>query len=160
MNIELLTTVLRIVISTALFFVWVVRYDNIIMEFRKDYNYPDWLRDLTGIAKLTCAVMLLSTNTELNELGLKGIITLMAFAILTHIKVKSQPRKAIPSVLLMSLCLALLYFSYSMTKTILPTTPRLAIRSIAPTQPDMGIVSDMKGVSLFPSRSSPIAFRF
>ena len=111
MNIELLTTVLRVVISTALFFVWVVRYDNIIMEFRKDYNYPDWLRDLTGIAKLTCAVMLLSTNTELNELGLKGIITLMAFAILTHIKVKSHPRKAIPSVLLMSLCLALLYFS-------------------------------------------------
>ena len=111
MNIELLTTVLRIVISTALFFVWVVRYDNIIMEFRKDYNYPDWLRDLTGIAKLTCAVMLLSTNTELNELGLKGIITLMAFAILTHIKVKSHPRKAIPSALLMSLCLALLYFS-------------------------------------------------
>ena len=111
MNIEILTTVLRIVISTALFFVWVVRYDNIIMEFRKDYNYPDWLRDLTGIAKLTCAVMLLSTNTELNELGLKGIITLMAFAILTHIKVKSHPRKAIPSVLLMSLCLALLYFS-------------------------------------------------
>ena len=111
MNIELLTTVLRIVISTALFFVWVVRYDNIIMEFRKDYNYPDWLRDLTGIAKLTCAVMLLSTNTELNELGLKGIITLMAFAIRTHIKVKSHPRKAIPSVLLMSLCLALLYFS-------------------------------------------------
>ena len=111
MNIELLTTVLRTVISTALFFVWVVRYDNIIMEFRKDYNYPDWLRDLTGIAKLTCAVMLLSTNTELNELGLKGIITLMAFAILTHIKVKSKPRKAVPSVLLMSLCLALLYFS-------------------------------------------------
>tara|TARA_B100001758_G_C18036613_1_gene415855 strand:+ start:121 stop:456 length:336 start_codon:yes stop_codon:yes gene_type:complete len=111
MNIELLTTVLKIVISTALFFVWVVRYDNIIMEFRKDYNYPDWLRDLTGIAKLTCAVMLLSTNTELNELGLKGIITLMVFAILTHIKVKSQPRKAIPSVLLMSLCLTLLYFS-------------------------------------------------
>ena len=111
MNIELLTTVLKIVISTALFFVWVVRYDNIIMEFRKDYNYPDWLRDLTGIAKLTCAVMLLSTNTELNELGLKGIITLMAFAVLTHIKVKSQPRKAIPSVLLMSLRLTLLYFS-------------------------------------------------
>ena len=111
MNIELLTTVLKIVISTALFFVWVVRYDNIIMEFRKDYNYPDWLRDLTGIAKLTCAVMLLSTNTELNDLGLKGTIALMAFAILTHIKVKSQPRKAIPSVLLMSLCLALLYFS-------------------------------------------------
>ena len=110
MNIELLTTVLKIVISTALFFVWVVRYDNIITEFRKDYNYPDWLRDLTGIAKLSCAVMLLSTNPELNNLGLKGIITLIAFAILTHVRVKSSFRKAIPSVTLMSLCLALLYF--------------------------------------------------
>ena len=64
MNIELLTTVLKIVISTALIYVWVVRYDNIISEFRKDYNYPDWLRDLTGITKLSCAVMLLSANTE------------------------------------------------------------------------------------------------
>ena len=44
MNIELLTTVLKIVISTTLFFVWVVRYDNIITEFRKDFNYPDWLK--------------------------------------------------------------------------------------------------------------------
>ena len=110
MNIELLTAVLKIVISTALFFVWVVRYDNIIIEFRKDYNYPDWLRDLTGITKLSCAVMLLSTNPELNNLGLKGIIVLMAFAILTHLRVKSGFKKAIPSVTLMSLCLALLYF--------------------------------------------------
>ena len=110
MNIELLTTVLKIVISTALIYVWVVRYDNIISEFRKEYNYPDWLRDLTGITKLSCAVMLLNTNTELSNLGLKGIITLMAFAILTHIRVKSSFRKAIPSVALMSLCLALLYF--------------------------------------------------
>ena len=112
MNIEteLLTTVLKIVISTTLFFVWVVRYDNIIKEFRKDYNYPDWLRDLTGIAKLSCAAMLLTTNQDLNELGLKGIITLMVFAILTHIRVKSSPRKAVPSVILMSLCIALLCF--------------------------------------------------
>ena len=109
MNIELLTTALKIVISTALFFVWVVRYDNIIAEFRRDYNYPDWLRDLTGITKLSCAVMLLTTNPELNEMGLKGIITLMVFAILTHIKAKSTFRKAIPSITLLSLCLALLY---------------------------------------------------
>ncbi len=107
---ELITTVLKLVISTALFFVWVVRYYNIITEFRKDYNYPDWLRDLTGILKLSCAAMLLSTNPELNDLGLKGIITLMCFAILTHLRVKSTFRKAVPSVALMSLCLMLLYF--------------------------------------------------
>ena len=109
MTTELLTTMLKIVISTSLFFVWVVRYDNIITEFRKDYNYPDWLRDLTGIAKLSCAVMLLTKNTELNELGLKGIITLMVFAVLTHVRVKSSFRRAMPSAMLMLLCLALLY---------------------------------------------------
>ena len=106
MTIELLTTVLKIVISTTLFFVWVVRYENIITEFRKDYNYPDWLRDLTGITKLSCAVMLLNTNPELNNVGLIGIIALMALAILTHVRVKSSFRKAIPSVMLMLLCLA------------------------------------------------------
>jgi len=112
MNIEILTltTVLKIVISTTLFFVWVVRYDNVVTEFRKDYNYPDWLRDLTGITKLSCAAMLLNTSPELNDLGLKGIITLMAFAILTHIRVKSSFRRVVPSVTLMLLCLALLCF--------------------------------------------------
>ena len=109
MNIEILTLtkVLKIVISTTIFFVWVVRYDNVVIEFRKDYNYPDWLRDLTGITKLSCAVMLLTTNPGLNDLGLKGIIALMAFAILTHIRVKSSFRKVVPSATLMSLCLAL-----------------------------------------------------
>ena len=110
MNTELRIDAVQIVIAADLFFVWVVRYNNIVNEFKNDYNYPDWLRDLTGITKLSCAVMLLSTNPELNNLGLKGIIVLMAFAILTHIRVKSSFRKAIPSVTLMSLCLALLYF--------------------------------------------------
>lgn len=109
MNTELIVTVLKIVISTALFFVWVVRYDNIITEFRRDYNYPDWLRDLTGIVKLSCAVMLLSTKPELNSVGLQGIILLMCFAILTHIRVKSAFRKVIPSIALIMLCLVLLY---------------------------------------------------
>ena len=43
MSIEMITTVIKIVISTALFFVWVVRYENIITEFIRDYKYPDWL---------------------------------------------------------------------------------------------------------------------
>ena len=110
MNTELIIDAVKIIIAASLFFVWVVRYENIIKEFKNDYNYPDWLRDLTGITKLSCAVMLLSTNPELNNLGLKGIIVLMAFAILTHVRVKSNFRKAIPSVTLMLLCLALLYF--------------------------------------------------
>ena len=111
MSIEMITTVIKIVISTALFFVWVVRYENIITEFRRDYNYPDWLRDVTGITKLSCAVMLVSANPELNNLGLKGIIFLMCFAILTHIRVKNTFRKVLPSIALLSLCLTLLFLA-------------------------------------------------
>ncbi len=111
MSIEMITTVIKIVISTALFFVWVVRYENIITEFRRDYNYPDWLRDVTGITKLSCAVMLVSANPELNNLGLKGIIFLMCFAILTHIRVKSAFRKVLPSIALLSLCMTLLFLA-------------------------------------------------
>ena len=111
MSIETITTVIKTVISTTLFFVWVVRYKNIITEFRRDYNYPDWLRDVTGIIKLSCAVMLVSANPELNNLGLKGIIFLMCFAILTHIRVKSAFGKVLPSIALLSLCLTLLFLA-------------------------------------------------
>ena len=48
MNVETIASAVNIIIAAALFFVWVVRYDNIVKEFKNDYNYPDWLRDLTG----------------------------------------------------------------------------------------------------------------
>ena len=34
----------------SVLFVWVIRYDNIIKEF-KQYELPDWLRDFVGILK-------------------------------------------------------------------------------------------------------------
>ena len=109
MTIETLAISLKTIIAVTLFFVWVVRYDNIINEFKNDYNYPDWLRDLTGILKLSFATMLISTNTLINDIGLKGIIFLMICAILTHIKIRSSIYKALPSVGLITLCLILLY---------------------------------------------------
>lgn len=44
--------------ATSIFFVWVVRYNNIIQEF-KQYGLPEWLRDLVGILKLTFSLLLL-----------------------------------------------------------------------------------------------------
>ena len=35
---ELIFQILRILLSVSLFFVWVVRYDNIVKEFKNDYN--------------------------------------------------------------------------------------------------------------------------
>ena len=43
---------LKIVVVAAVFFVWVVRYENIRKEF-KDYNLPNWFRDLVGILKIS-----------------------------------------------------------------------------------------------------------
>ena len=57
---------LRILLAVSLFFVWVVRYDNIVKEFRDDYDLPNWLRDLVGIIKLSCAGMIL-TNPHKGE---------------------------------------------------------------------------------------------
>tara|TARA_S200000501_G_scaffold378417_1_gene440885 strand:+ start:5236 stop:5568 length:333 start_codon:yes stop_codon:yes gene_type:complete len=108
MNIELITSVIKIIISASLFFVWVVRYDNIIKEFKNDYKYPSWLRDLTGILKLSFAAMLINVDPAINSVGLQGIALLMFFAILTHIKVKNTPRKALPAITLFSLCIFLL----------------------------------------------------
>ena len=109
MNAELITDAVKIIIATALFFVWVVRYDNIIKEFKNDYKYPNWLRDLTGILKLSFAVMLLNKDSEINSFGLYGITLLMVFAMMTHIKVRSHPKKALPSIALFLLCIFLLF---------------------------------------------------
>lgn len=49
---------LQALVAASVFFVWVVRYDNIVHEFQA-YRLPDWLRDLVGILKLTFALMLL-----------------------------------------------------------------------------------------------------
>ena len=109
MNVEIIASAVNIVIAAALFFVWVVRYDNIVEEFKNDYNYPDWLRDLTGILKLSCAAMLLRADPQMNNFGLLGITVLMFFAMMTHVRVKSAPRKALPSISLFLLCLFLLF---------------------------------------------------
>jgi hypothetical protein len=53
--------------------------------------------------------MLLSADPQMNNLGLLGITVLMFFAMMTHVKVKSAPRKALPSISLFLLCLFLLF---------------------------------------------------
>ena len=52
------TISLQALVAASIFFVWVVRYGNIIEEF-KQYRLPDWVRDVVGILKLTFALMLL-----------------------------------------------------------------------------------------------------
>ena len=67
-SLDILIELIKIVSSVAIFFVWVVRYENIRKEF-DEYNLPTWLRDLTGILKLSFACMLHSSNPEMVVAG-------------------------------------------------------------------------------------------
>ena len=89
--------VLKVLVAVSIFFVWVPRYDNIIAEFKK-YNYPDWLRDMVGILKLTFALMPILNDRLLILTGASGLILLMFAALGTHFKVKNSIKWMFPAI--------------------------------------------------------------
>ena len=108
-----LTIVLQALVAASIFFVWVVRYDNIIQEF-KQYGLPDWLRDLVGILKLTFALLLLLgiQRASLAMIGSLGIAGLMSCALVMHLRVKNPVFKMIPSLALLALSLIIAIVNY------------------------------------------------
>lgn len=100
---------LKIIVLSSILFVWVVRYDNIITEF-KQYNYPNWLRDLVGILKISFAIMINQSNPYVIKTGAVGIAFLMTAAVFTHLRVKNPVQKMLPSLSLLIISL-LIYFS-------------------------------------------------
>ena len=72
-SIEVLIEALKIIAAVAVYFVWVVRYDNIKKEF-SDYKLPKMFRDLVGILKISCTVMLQFDDNNLMFSDLKNII--------------------------------------------------------------------------------------
>ena len=105
--IDSLVDALKIISSVAIFFVWVVRYDNIKKEFI-DYNLPTWVRDLVGILKISFAAMLQFSNEELVKIGALGISVLMFGAVVTHLRLKSNFRRYIASVAMLSISVFIL----------------------------------------------------
>lgn len=104
---------LHALVAASIFFVWVVRYDNIIAEF-KQYRLPDWLRDFVGILKLTFALLLLIgiERKALAVAGGLGIAALMAAAFVMHLRVKNPAWRMAPclSLLVVSLVIAVLNY--------------------------------------------------
>ena len=109
-SLDILIELIKIVSSVAIFFVWVVRYENIRKEF-DDYNLPTWLRDLTGILKLSFAWMLHFSDPIIVVAGSSGITLLMLSAVVTHVRLKSNFRDYIASVTMLLLSITILYFS-------------------------------------------------
>lgn len=95
---------MRIFVATSIFFVWVVRYENIITEF-KEYALPGWLRDSVGITKMACALGLLIGGPHLNKASALTIAFLMICAQATHFKAGTKAFKRLPSAVLLVLTL-------------------------------------------------------
>ena len=105
---ENIVEALKIISSVAIFFVWVVRYDNIKKEF-VEYNLPSWVRDIVGILKLSFATMLQSSNEGVVKIGALGISALMLGAVVTHLRLKSNFRRYIASVAMLSISIFILF---------------------------------------------------
>ena len=108
-----LVVFLQVFVAASIFFVWGVRYANIVEEF-KQYRLPDWLRDFVGILKVTFAICLLIgiARPRGAVLGGAGIALLMAAALVTHLRVKNPPFKMLPSATLLVLSLVIAYLNY------------------------------------------------
>ncbi|MGI9070212.1 MAG: DoxX family protein [Bryobacteraceae bacterium] len=108
-----LTISLQALVAASIFFVWVVRYDNIIEEF-KQYGLPAWTRDLVGILKVTFALLLLIgiERVEFALAGGVGIAFLMACAFFIHLRVKNPFFKMLPSLVLLILSIVIAVINY------------------------------------------------
>lgn len=110
-----LTISLQALVAVSIFFVWVVRYDNVVEEF-KLYRLPDWLRDLVGVLKLTFSLMLLLgiERPPLALAGSLGIALLMVSAFFTHVRVKNPFFKMLPSLTLLVVSLVIAFINYQL----------------------------------------------
>lgn len=107
-----LFAVINVIIAASIFFVWVVRYENVTREFTQ-YNLPPWLRDLVGILKLSCATLLLLGifQKEFTAIAATGLGFLMLCAVATHVRTKNPVSKMVPAMTLLGLCTVLLFFN-------------------------------------------------
>jgi uncharacterized membrane protein YphA (DoxX/SURF4 family) len=108
-----LTISLQALVVASVFFVWMIRYANIVQEF-KQYGLPDWLRDLVGILKMTFSLMLLIgiERPFFAVMGGLGIATLMGAALITHLRVRNPAFKMLPSLILLVFSMVIAFINY------------------------------------------------
>lgn len=108
-----LAITLQALVAASIFFVWVVRYPNIVVEFQQ-FELPAWLRDAVGIVKLTLSLMLLIgiDRGEIAIAGGIGLSLLMVAAFATHLRVKNPIVKMLPSLTLLVLSMLIVLINY------------------------------------------------
>tara|TARA_B110000003_G_scaffold71389_1_gene72735 strand:- start:913 stop:1257 length:345 start_codon:yes stop_codon:yes gene_type:complete len=96
----------QIIIAISVIYVWVFRFDNIVIEF-KQYGLSDLIRNIVGASKISLSSLLL-VGVFYNEIVLFSSISMAFFMIcaqIAHIKVRNPLIKYVPSFILLSLSL-------------------------------------------------------
>ena len=89
-------TMMQTFVAMSVIYVWVVRYEAVLDDF-STFQLPSWLRDITGVSKLTGAVLLLGIGEGMAVVGAGIIAFFMVSALMMHLRAKNPARKMIPS---------------------------------------------------------------
>jgi hypothetical protein len=103
---EKLSIIAQLIIAISVAYVWVFRFDNIVIEF-KQYGLSNLTREMVGASKIALATLLVA-GIWYSPLVLIPAL-LMAFLMLSaqyfHFKVNNSWQKRVPSLLLLILSL-------------------------------------------------------
>ena len=97
-----LSYLLQTILALSIVYVWVFRFDNIVLEF-KQYELSDLIRNLVGAAKISLSTLLVA-GIWFPPLVLTSSLlmaVLMVFAQLAHFRVKNPWIKHVPSFVLL-----------------------------------------------------------
>ena len=94
------------IIALTIFIVWVLRFDNIVVEF-KHFGLNPFIRTLVGAVKVSLATLLVTAiwYPELAKIPAIMMAGLMLCAQMAHFKVKNPWHKFLPSLAMLILSL-------------------------------------------------------
>jgi hypothetical protein len=103
---ENLVIIAQLVLALSVAYVWIFRFDNIVLEF-KQYGLSDLTRNLVGASKIALATLLIAGIWYPNPVLYSSLVMafLMICAQLAHFKVKNPLSKHIPSLILLIISL-------------------------------------------------------
>ncbi len=101
-----LSIVSQLIVAISIYFVWIFRFDNIVIEF-KQFGLSDLVRNLVGATKISLATLLVAgiwfPPLILFPASLMAFLMICAQA--AHFSIKNRLKKFIPSFLLLLICL-------------------------------------------------------
>ena len=112
---ENISLISQLIVAISVLFVWVFRYDNIVVEF-KHYGYSDLVRNFVGASKISISTLLIM-GIWYNEITIYASLAMAFFmfcAQISHINVKNPFIKFVPSLIFLVMSLFISAYNYGM----------------------------------------------